>query len=113
MKEEINCGYRIRSLCKEKNIELKELASALGLSYSSVCQYSGGTRMPSRKTQKKMAEFFDVDAEYLMGQTNVKHLSNYVEVIKKDYSDEEVELLSAYRSAPKNIKKAIKILLEV
>ena len=50
MKEEINCGYRIRSLCKEKNIELKELASALGLSYSSVCQYSGGTRMPSRKT---------------------------------------------------------------
>ncbi len=45
----------------------KKLADYLGLSANTVCEWEKGRSEPSIATIKKMAELFDVSADYLLG----------------------------------------------
>lgn len=49
-----------------------QLAKELGVSRSTVVGYENGTRYPDYKTLKKIAEYFGVSGDYLLGRSRVK-----------------------------------------
>lgn len=57
----------MRSLMKDKNITQKELADAIGMRPQTVSLYVTGQSAPDIHCLKKIAEFFDVSSDYLLG----------------------------------------------
>lgn len=60
----------LRILRKKKGLSLKALGEILGLSESTVSLYESGKRQPDNNTLIKIANFFDVSTDYLLGISN-------------------------------------------
>lgn len=60
-------GPRIRNLRKAMQMSQKDLAEILGLSRSAVASYENGARYPDYSTLVKIASYFQVSVDYLLG----------------------------------------------
>lgn len=61
------CGNRLGQLRAERNLTQDQLAEIAGVSRVSYTRYENGTRTPKTAPLLKMAEFFDVDPAYIIG----------------------------------------------
>ena len=67
---------RLKQLRKEKGVTQEQLASILGVERSSIGKYEGKSRiMPSDDIKRRMAEYFGVSIDYLLGYTDVRSIS--------------------------------------
>lgn len=69
---------RIKELRKFKNLSQKQLAEILQTNNSSICDWECGRTEPNMETLARMAIFFDVTADYLLGledETGAKTLN--------------------------------------
>lgn len=62
-------GKRLRELRKKKNMTMKELGQKLSLAESTISGYENETRKPDLEILNKIADFFEVSVDYLMGRT--------------------------------------------
>lgn len=78
---------RLRFLRQKKGITQKEIADSLGIANSSYSLYEKGAREPNFEMLEKIAKYFNVSIDYLLG-TEIKYeaTSNY-EDIRNDYID--------------------------
>ncbi|MGN1213143.1 MAG: helix-turn-helix domain-containing protein [Christensenellales bacterium] len=60
-------GENLKSLRKEKGIGQIELSKALQVSKGIISLWENGQREPSMSSIIKLAKFFDVSADYLIG----------------------------------------------
>jgi transcriptional regulator with XRE-family HTH domain len=65
-------GERIAKLRKELKLSQYELADRLGYSRGKLSNYEQGSRQPDYDTLQKLADFFGVTTDYLLGRTNDK-----------------------------------------
>lgn len=65
-----NFGEKIKDLRNERNLTLKAVALAVGLTRNAIANYEANTREPSLDVLKKLCDFFDVSADYLIGRTD-------------------------------------------
>lgn len=64
-------GERIKELREKKGLTQKELASFLGISDRAVGYYEKEERTPPPDMLQKIADFFDVSVDYILGRTNI------------------------------------------
>ena len=69
---------RLRQLRTAKDLSQFEFAKQIGISKSSVNMYERGEREPNFKMLEVIADYFNVDMDYLLGKTNIP-LKNSVE----------------------------------
>lgn len=62
---------RIKELCIEKGISVNKLESDLGVGLSSIQKWKS-THSPSVDKIIKVATYFDVSVDYLLGRTDIK-----------------------------------------
>ena len=60
-------AQRLLTLRKQDCLKQTEAAQALGLSISAYCRYEYGEREPTASTIIRMARYFEVSADYLLG----------------------------------------------
>lgn len=72
-------GQRINILLAEKNIKQKELANFLGITENTISYYCKGTRTPNAEQIIKIASFFNVSTDYLLGQTEIKSTNSTIQ----------------------------------
>lgn len=65
----INCA-RLRELRKNKGLKQRELGKLLSLSGVAISLYETGKRQPDTETLRKLANFFGVSTDYLLGETD-------------------------------------------
>ncbi len=61
---------RINELLKEKGISKKQFADGIGASKALVTIWTQGKSLPSVIYLVKIADFFEVSTDYLLGRTN-------------------------------------------
>lgn len=99
----------LKELRKSNNMSQQELAEALNLTRQSISNYETGKRIPSKNKLEIIAEYFNVDMNFLYGKTlqNNKYFylkdthqkvltSNKIEDLLKDaesLSDSQINLL--------------------
>lgn len=66
-------GERLKNLREERNLLQKDVASYLNITTSAYGFYEQGKRNPDMETIKKLADFFNVSADYLLGRINIKN----------------------------------------
>jgi repressor LexA len=64
-------GMKLNQLKKARGLTVKDLAAALDVSTSTIYMYMQGNRVPSTEMLEKIADFFNVDLDYLQGRSNI------------------------------------------
>lgn len=67
----MNFSERLRQLRISHNLTLREVSAAIGLSLMAYAHYEHGDREPSIETLKKLCDYFNVSADYLIGRTEI------------------------------------------
>lgn len=67
-----NFNNQLKTLRQEYNLSQQELADKIGISKSSINMYERGEREPGIETVKRIADFFNVDVDYLFGVSDIK-----------------------------------------
>lgn len=108
---------RIKELRNEKGITQADLAKILKISDRAVGYYENGDREPDYTTLLKIAEYFDVSIDYLLGRVDVRKEATSAPADKefvafyegyKDLDDTDKEILKATLDAFVRAKKGDK-----
>ena len=107
-----------KQLRTDRELSQSALAEKLGISKSAVNMYERGERRPDFETAEVIADFFNVDMNYLLGFSDkITRLSGdetdpdaggYVQV-----TPEELALIRAYRHAGAETQAAIRAILHI
>ena len=77
---------RLKQLRKQHNITQEQLAKIIGVERSSIGKYEGKSRIiPSDDVKYKIAQFFGVTVEYLLGHTDIPIETNAADLSKEEY----------------------------
>jgi transcriptional regulator with XRE-family HTH domain len=95
--EEKLLGERLVELRKEKKLTQEDIAKKLHLTRSTYAQYEVDRRVPEYATLQKLADYFNVSIDYLVGRSNDRKageprdaaelLNNFLEF---ELTDEEI-----------------------
>jgi transcriptional regulator with XRE-family HTH domain len=76
-------AVRLRLLRQERCISQQRLADEIGTSKSSVNMYERGEREPGIETVTKIAEYFNVDVDYLFGTSDIRRRREQMKIGEK------------------------------
>lgn len=91
---------RLRQLRKEKKITQTVLGKYLCYGYTAISNYESGRNQPSIEDLKKIAYFFNVSVDYLIGNSNIRDTMNYL-------NQDEALLVQNFRLLPTERQKEI------
>lgn len=103
-------GERLRALRLEKDMTQDEVASYFGLHKTRISQYELNKRQADDEMKKKLAEFFDVSLDYLMGISDIRESAD--EILNN--SENTIALHSDYNydELPDEARKEIENFIE-
>lgn len=61
---------RLKELRKERGARQEQVAVALDISMSAYCNYEQGKREPTASVLDRMADYYDVSVDYLLGRSD-------------------------------------------
>lgn len=73
-------GNRIKLLREELGLKQDELAKKLNISPSSVGMYETNKREPNNEITIKLADFFGVSIDFLLGKTDIRNIDELKQV---------------------------------
>lgn len=71
-------NQRLKSLRLEHKVTQQSVADALGVTVGNVQKFEYGTAKPKLENVIKLADFFNVSLDYLVGRTDNPHVSKVV-----------------------------------
>lgn len=77
---------RLRNLRKALNLSQEELGMKFNLAKSTISQYELGKRTPDSAMLERLADFFDVTVDYLLGRSDIKNPYTDNTILIKDPS---------------------------
>lgn len=107
-------GQRIRELRKEHNLTQQQFAALLNLNDSTISLYENEKREPEFHTLVKIADYFNVTVDWLLGRVDNKNIAIIEnEYVPKDLLNVGVEYLKLAKEMfdkkipPEDIRKII------
>lgn len=92
-------GQRLRELRENREISQIELARYLNISNTTLSQYETGKRVPSDEIKIKIADYFNVSIDYLLGRTDISEMAG------KIYPNTETAMARQKQEFIKNVKR--------
>lgn len=93
-----NFCNKLRVLRKERKLTQKELSDLLGLSINSYSQYELGNTEPKYDNLIKLADFFCVSIDYLVGNSTITENPNTIKKISsEELTAEEIKMIKKIR----------------
>ena len=96
-------GAAIRRLRESKKMRQEDLAGRLNLRRQTVSRYELGNLDLDTDTIRQICRIFDCSADYLLGLSSRR---------RPEISDDDADLLAAYKRAPDSVRAGIDALLE-
>lgn len=92
-------GQRIKFLREERDYTQEQFGALIGVSKSTIGMYELDKREPDKEKLEAIADFFNVDMDYLYGKSNYKNKQEWL-LSQTDLSLNSIEetLLSDFRS---------------
>lgn len=90
----------LRELRIDNDLSQKDLANILGISPSTVAMYEQGRRTPDNEMLTKIADYFKVPVDYLLGRTKQKKIDLSLQIheiksiLEKQYEMDNVNIES-------------------
>lgn len=85
---------RLKKLRKERKLTQKDIATFLDISQPAYQQFESGKKKMNLETMEKLADFFNVSTDYLLGKTDFPDLDLEVDI------DNAIDNSVAYDGTP-------------
>ena len=89
-------GKNLAMLREDNNLSRKDFAKILNISYSNLSKYETDERLPSHDILLKIADYFDVSIDYLLGRSKISkifHIPDLLLQISEKYGIDYMNLL--------------------
>ncbi|CAG9620839.1 helix-turn-helix domain-containing protein [Sutcliffiella rhizosphaerae] len=90
---------RVKKLCEEQKISIVELEERLDFGKNSL--YGWKKKTPNSANLMKVAEYFNVSTDYLLGRTNKKHIDDIENLaahhVGEVWTEEELEEIERFK----------------
>lgn len=88
-----NQGYRIAQLRIERGLSQADLAKAIGVAQPTIANWEKGAKRPASAKLAKVAEYFNVSTDYLLGTNKAGESQDLKEVLKEGltYGGQELD----------------------
>lgn len=93
-------GLKIKMLRQQKNINQAELGKIVGVGKTTISNYETGYSVPDLETLIKLADYFGVTTDYLLGRSDKPQQNENLisqPISNKHISSNEEELLRIFR----------------
>lgn len=109
----INISEKLKSLRKGKGYTMQTVSNKTGIAFRTYQNYEYGNREISTEALCKLADFYGITTDYLLGrnqsnsddQLTPKQIEDYIRL--RDLNPVEERLLRAYIALPENIRVEI------
>ena len=95
-------ALRVKQLRKNKHLTGEQLGNILGITKTGISYWENGRSVPDNEMLLKLADFFDVSIDYLLGKTDIEtkidkstYYGDYDEVV--EYLKDNPEHLDVYK----------------
>lgn len=78
----VSFGDRLRLLRKEMKLTQDELAETFHINKSSISRYENNCQLPEYDLLQKIADFFNVSLDYILGKTDIANINIHLDNIK-------------------------------
>ena len=95
---------RLKDERTQKGLTQSELARTLFLGQTSVSKYERGKQIPEMPTLQKIADFFGISIDYLLGKTDIK---KYVQNDQRSNSIADDKLIEKMKNLDEESKKEL------
>lgn len=89
---------RLRQLMEDTGTTQEELAAAVGVQRQTISKYASGLNTPDIEKFERIADFFNVSFDYLLGRSKSKRHENHDIVEETGLSEAAVERLKAFKA---------------
>ncbi|KAF5077565.1 helix-turn-helix protein [anaerobic digester metagenome] len=117
MENSVTKGFseKLRDLISLSGKSIKQLSLELGIPSGSLSKYQNDAAEPGINNLYKIAEYFNVSTDYLLGLSNVKSFDLDIKAIseKTGLSDDAVQILANFSTEKKDIVNIINFLIEL
>jgi len=100
---------RLAKLREELGLTRKEVAEKLNIDQTTYGKYELSKRQPDYDTLQKIASFFNVSVDYLLGRTNVRNSNNNID---EDFPDDVKVLMRSVSKLTDKQKEIVKRLVQ-
>lgn len=90
-------NQRLKQLRAENNLTQTNLADILGIAKTTLAAYEQGKSEPSNETILKIADYFNVSTDFLLGNSNYKNTQEEFDFKDAIILSEEEELLTLFK----------------
>lgn len=99
----------ISALRDQRDLKMKDVANGIGINPTTYRKYENGGLEPSFSTLEKLADFYGVTTDYLLGRPDAKPPKDTVDLLasEKRFSELEEELLRKYMELPHEARQAV------
>ena len=101
----MNVGDRIRKLREQEGISREQFAQSIGITYAALSKYETSKRQLDFETLIKIADYFEVTTDYLLGRNEYAHGVSKEEpsvYLQLGLDRDEFESLTAYQQEALN-----------
>jgi len=99
----------LAQLREELGLTRKEVAEKLNIDQTTYGKYELSKRQPDYDTLQKIASFFNVSVDYLLGRTNVRNSNNNID---EDFPDDVKVLMRSVSKLTDKQKEIVKRLVQ-
>ena len=100
----------LKMLREEKGVSQEKFGAMFNLSQQSIYKYETHGIEPDITTLIKMADYFDVSVDFLIGNTDIRR--RFEETVPSDLNAGEANLVSQYRRLSKENRRLISSMIE-
>lgn len=103
----INFGERLRTLRTNKGLSQLEFSKQIKISKSAVNMYERGEREPSFEVLEIIADYFNVDLDYLLGKSDCENKNRIVIEPHHEINSSEYMIIEKFRALDDRGKSAV------
>lgn len=95
----ITLSDRLKELRKENNMTQSDLGKILGVGKTTISMYENGNSTPNDEIKLKIAEYFNISLDYLLGKSEIKNYTNLdtpMSKIDKFVKENKINTLAAH-----------------
>lgn len=98
---------RLKNLRTHRNITQSDLAKRIGVARTTYAMYEQGKREPDYETLQKIADFYEVSTDHLLGREKTHHKSDQEEFEALMNNPEEDQFYKEFKESPEERRKAL------
>lgn len=111
-------GKRLKGLRTQKKLTQKQLAEKINVTHVSISGYESGNRSPDTDTLQKLADFFQVTTDYLLGRDINKLLNKNEDKDEEEFlkwmNDPTTDLFfKEYIESPEEMKEQLRKIWDI